>query len=121
MNITPINNTQNFKGLNFHKVSPADRSNFIKGNLNELWELGKKYDIRLTSCYEGVPNFASIDIDVKPLTKGFNVIKKFFLPTGKSTFKAGAESLNESQNTKIEFMNSVHKAIADLNSQLEKR
>ena len=119
MKITQINsNAQNFKQLNIKSLSAIDKQNFVQGNISKLKELGNKYDIRMVSCYSDIPGFSSIDINVKPLGKGFNFMEKLFFPTGRSTFKTGYTYIDETLKTKKDFMKAVHDAIQDLHKKL---
>ena len=118
MRISRIDNAQNFKQLNIKSLSAVDKQNFVKGNISKLKDLGKEYDIRMVSCYSDIPNFSSIDINVKPLGKGYNFIERLFFPTGRSTFKTGYTHIDETLKTKKDFMNAVHDAIQDLHKKL---
>ena len=118
MNIAQVNASQSFKGLNFENVSTLDREHFIKSNFKILKQLGKKYDINLTSCYEGIPGFSSIDIEVKPAYKAGGFITKFFRPTGRSQFYVEYTSHDKPVNTTQDFMKSIDEAISDLKNKL---
>ena len=113
MRLNEVNSAQSFKGLNFYNVSAHDGKNYIKKNFSKLKELGKKYDIRFTSCYANLPNFSAIDIDVRPLKKGMSFFKSLFRPTGRSTFYSG-EIRDDVIVQKDNFMELVDEAIADL-------
>ena len=117
MNNLRINNSPDFKGLNYHNVSRVDR-NIIRKDLKQLRQLGKEYDIILTSNDTGVHDFTSIDIDVKPLKTSLSFFKRIFSPTGKSNFKVDHYSdgvINDS------IISDVKTAIQDLNNKLSKK
>ena len=112
-----INDSLSFRGLNYHNVSGIDR-NIIRKDLKQLRQLGKEYDIRLTSIDTGVHDFTSIDIDVKPLKESLSFFKRIFCPTGKSNFKVDHYSdgvVNDS------IIYDVKTAIQDMKNKLTKK
>lgn len=110
MNIGKIDCNQSFQALNFNNVSTVDR-NFIKKDFKKLKELGKEYDIRLTSVYSNSPDGEIIDVDVKPLNKNLSFWEKLFPPIGRDSFFTNETSILES----------VYRAIKDLAYKIEKR
>ena len=114
-----INGAISFKGLNYDNVTIYDREFFIKKDIKKLEELGKNYDIRLTSTYSDIPDFSAIDIDVKPLKDGLSFFKRLFRPIGKATFKTSNNYLDESQKPSI--VNSIEEAIANLGKKMARR
>ena len=119
MKVESLKSSPNFKSLNYNCVTNYERKLFIRSNFRELKELGEKYNITLTSCYADTPAISTIEIDVQPLKKGFGFLKRFFTPTGKSSFRTGYDSIEEPEKTKEDFMNSVYEAISDLKSKLK--
>lgn len=116
MQVQPTNNySQNFKGLNFTNVSTIDRELLIRGNMKKLKELGEKYDIRITSCFDANhPDATFVDIDVMPLGKTLGFFKKLFRPAGTSSFLAEETEATNKSDIKAEFINAVNEAVADL-------
>ena len=112
MNVSPINNSQTFQGLNCRYLAKEDHR-FIKDDLEKLQELGKKYDIKLVSSFEGIPNFAGIDVVVRPLRENINFINRMYAPTGRSTFNTGHAFAGE-----VTIVDSVLEAIRNLNHNL---
>ena len=115
MNTAPIS----FKGLNYDYVSIYDREFYVKKELKMLEELGKKYDIRLTSSYADIPGFSAIDISVKPLKEGLNFFKRLFRPTGKAVYNIPNSSTSELQSHTL--VESVEMAINDLGKIMAQR
>ena len=111
MQITPINNSHNFKGLNVSKVCSMDLKK-IESALPKLEELGKKYEIRMISCYEGAHDVESIDVVVTPLKNTLNLWTKLFGPKGRTTYfmnKNNQKSLIENVNEAIKNLESKNK------------
>lgn len=96
---------QSFKALNIDNLCVSNRNFLRKYELERLKDIGKQYDISLTSIYEGVKGYEAIEIDVKPLRKNLNFFKKFMRPTGRSTY------VLDENNSIIE---SANEAIANL-------
>ena len=120
MQVQPTNNcSQSFKGLNFTNVSTIDRELLIRGNMKKLKELGDKYDIRITSCYDASnPGATFVDIDVMPLGKTLSFFKKLFRPMGNSSFFAEETEATNKSDIKAKFINAVKEAVADLGEKL---
>lgn len=112
MNVSPINNSQTFKGLNCRYLCKED-SRFIKDDLEKLYELGKNYDIKLVSTFEGIPNFSGIDVTVTQLKENTDFVHRLFTPTGRSTFPTGRLFAGEGS-----VLDSVREAIRNLNHKL---
>ena len=110
MQIYSVNNSQNFKGLDYKNVLANDKT-IIEKELPKLKQLGEKYDIKLTSSFYEVPDFAAIDISVRPLKSALSLWQRIFGPVGKASFKTGAE------NKEKTLSDSVEKAIADYANQ----
>ena len=119
MNIASINPSQSFKGLNYENVSTVDRERFIRGNLKQLNEMGKNYDINVISLYTSDPNVSAVDIDVRPLKKGLNFFQRLFRPIGRSSFAVECAHLNEKLHVKEGFINAVHEAVKDLSKKIK--
>ena len=116
MQIQPTNNySQSFKGLNFTNVSTVDRELFIRGNMKKLKELGEKYDIRITSCYDSKhPYAAFVDIDVMPLRAKLSFFKKIFRLAGNSSYMTEETEAANQSTVKKAFMSAVNEAVDDL-------
>ena len=115
MRIQPINNAQNFKALDFSDVSTVDREQFVKKSFRELNELGKKYDITLSSADCDIPGYSSIDIYVRPLKKGMNFIKRICRPVVSGSFiKREVNPIK----TKVDFMKTINHAVTNLQKKL---
>jgi len=116
--ITSINPTsQTFKGVDFKSVTVFDRNDFIKGNMQQLNELGKNYDIELTSCYTKDPNTRAIDIMVRPLKDKLSFFQRLFRPIGRSSFETELFIVS-SIKSRAEFIDAIHRAIADLSKKV---
>ena len=116
MQVQPTNNySQSFKRLNFTNVSTVDRELLIRGNMKKLRELGEKYDIRITSCYDANHPYATfVDIDVMPLRKTLSFFKKLFRPAGNSSFLTEETEAANNLTVKEGFINAVNEAVSDL-------
>lgn len=112
MNAAPIS----FKGLDYSNVSTADRD-FVKKEFKKLNDLGKIYDIRLTSTYADIPYYAAIDVDVKPLKSSLKFFERLFCPIGRSTFQTFT---HQDGSLKPSIVNSVREAIIDLGKKMHK-
>ena len=110
-------NSVSFKGFDFRNVIMKDRV-YIRNDFTKLLELGKKYDITLTSTYIDVPDFAAIDINVRPLKKDVSFFKKLFRPVSKKTFQIGDRENDMSANPSV--LKFVEDAITNLNNKLYK-
>ncbi len=108
MQITPINSSQNFQGLNTKKLCSMDLK-LIKNELPLLEELGKKYDIKLRSSFEGLDDIEFIDITVSPLKKNFWT--KLFGQKEKTKFYLNKQekSILEKVKTAINELNAKNK------------
>lgn len=105
MKITTDNHQQSFKALNINNLCVSNRHFIRKYELERLQDIGKNFDISLTSIYEGVKGYEAIEIDVKPLRKNLSFFKKFMRPVGRSTY------ILDENNSIIE---SANEAIANL-------
>lgn len=120
MKIRQINQSQhlqNFKALNYNSAFGLERS-YINKNLKELTALGEKYDITLTSAYFNKYGISMLDIDVRPLKNGYNILTRLFRPIGRSKYIT-EEGLKGTLGTKENFMEAVHDAINELNKKLK--
>lgn len=109
-----INDSLSFRGFNYHKVSGVDR-NIIRKDFKQLRQLGKEYDIILTSVPSDVHDFTSIDIVVRPLKENLGFFKRIFCPTGKSNFKVDHYSDGAVEDS---IVYDVEVAIEDLKNKL---
>ena len=116
MQVQPANSySQSFKAVNITNVSAIDRELLIRGNLKTLKELGEKYDIRITSCYDANnPGATFVDIDVMPLKTTLNFFKRLFRPIGSCSFIAEETEATDKSAIKEDFINAVKEAITDL-------
>ena len=115
MQISSINNSGfnkgvNFTGVNLSKLCTMDLKH-IKDELPKLEEIGKKYDISLKSCYEGIYDLESIDVVVSPLRDSLNFWTKIFGPKGKTTFYINKKdkSIIDKVNEAVEELTSKNK------------
>ncbi len=97
------NNAQNFKGLDYSRVC-YDGLKLVKKELPQLEELGKKYDINLSTRYDPMFDDEYIQVFVNHLGKKPNILKKIFCFRGWAECKVDCESITDT----------VKKAIATL-------
>lgn len=114
-----ISDSLSFKGLDYQKVSNRDRWLFIRKDYSELRNLGKKYDIKLTTVNNLLdPCKSYIDIEVKPLKEGLSFFKRLFRPSGSSKLITGYVAIDE--QTIPSIARYVKYAINDLSKKLHK-
>ncbi len=103
MQISNNYNTQSFKGLNYTKVY-GDGLKLVKKELPQLQELGKKYEIKLSTHLDPMFDTEYIDAYVYHLNKKPNFLKRFFDSEGWADCQVDCESITDA----------VKKAIATL-------
>jgi len=113
MQITSINNTQNFKSLNTSRLCSMDMKK-IEPQIHKLEGLSRNYDIELISSCESVYNLDCIDIVVTPLKETLCLYTKLFTPKAKSMYL-----LNNQQDESI--VEKVEEAISNLESKSKLR
>ena len=107
-----------FKGFDYTNVCNTDREKFIKPEFKTLETLGQYYDIKLTSTYADVPEFAAIDISVKPLKENLGFFRKLFRRTAVGTFQA--DCTKNSPEASMSLAKSVEDVIVNLGKKLHK-
>lgn len=105
MQISNNYNTQSFKGLNYSKVY-GDGLKVVKEELPQLVELGKKYEITLSSSFDALADADVVDIYVHKLNTKFNFLRELFSNRGHGDFQVGSKSES--------IVDAVNKAIATL-------
>ena len=94
MQITNNYNFQSFKGLDYSKVHDNGLK-LIKKELPQLEELGKKYDIKLSSFNDAFFDTEYIDVFVNHLNKKPSILQKIFGYRGKADCQVDCESITD--------------------------
>lgn len=108
MQVNSVNQSQSFYGLNYKNVLDSELP-YVKKELPLLSELGKEYDINMTSCFSGIPKFSTIDVVVTPLKKSQSRFKRLFMP------KTRESVLTQKLDEGATLESVVQKAIDELN------
>ncbi len=103
MQISDNYNTQSFKGLDYSKVRDNGLK-LVKKELPQLEELGKKYDIKLSSLNDAFFDTEYIDVYVKQLNKKTNFLQRFFAYRGKAYCQVDCESITDVVKKAIETL-----------------
>ncbi len=88
MQISNNYNAQSFKRLDYSKVY-GDGLKVVKKELPQLEELGKKYDIKLSSSFDALADEELIDVFVHKMNEKFSFIRKLFSYRGCGEFRIG--------------------------------
>ena len=94
MQISNNYNTQSFKGLDYSRVYD-DGLKLVKKELPQLEELGKKYDIKLSSSYDALFDTEYIEARVNNLNKKPNFLKRLFSTKGCADCQIDCESITD--------------------------
>ena len=94
MQITNDYNTQSFKGLDYSRVYD-DGLKLVKKELPQLQELGKKYDIKLSTRVDPLFDTEYIDVYVNQLNKKPSLLKRLFSAKGWADCQIDCESITD--------------------------
>lgn len=81
MQISNNYSTQNFKGLNYSNVYD-DGLKLVKKELPQLKELGKQYDIKLSTRVDPICDAEYIEVSVNHLNQKPSLLKRLLRPWG---------------------------------------
>ena len=101
MQISNNYNTQSFKGLDYSRGVYSDGLKLVKKELPQLQELGKKYDIKLSTRIDPMFDTEYIEICVNHLNKKPSLLKRLFSANGWADCQIDCESITDVVNKSI--------------------
>ena len=94
MQISNNYSTQSFKGLDYSRVC-GDGLKLVKNELPQLEELGKTYDIKLSTFFDHLTAEEYIDVYVNHLNKKPSLLKRLFGSIGWADCQINFESITD--------------------------